>query len=1423
MLPNVRMPRVYTLAVAVLVIVASGAAANVPQVVVTRSDASGFGAAVSAPDFSSTAVTIAGGDFLKLEWADASVTGEIGTPAVPVVRRLFVAPTGATVTVNVTLGSATTTDLDAAGLPWRILPVQPPIEKLPGARERAAFQYNAAAYQAAPAATPRATVEELGIARGQRIFLLEVRPIEYNPVAHTVTLWSELNVDVQFTGGQAPASNLSPLPGLRQIVLNPDQLPSSGLRGTGNYLIIVASAYQSTIASFAAAKQAQGFTVSTWVPTSASNTVIKTYIQSLWGTGNAPDYILLVGDTDTIPHWVGGGEGTPSTDLQYGCMDGTSDWYPDIAIGRFPVRTTAQLTAIINKTLAYENGPLTDPGYLKRAVFMASEDNYTVSEGTHNWVITNYMIPNGITYDRLYSHTYSATTQQVSAAFNAGRFWGIYSGHGGNDYWADGPVFHQADVNALTNLGMYPVVYSFACVTGTYTDDECFMETWIRAANKAAIIAVGSSVNSYWTEDDVLERRLFDSIFDKEDAVPAEVGPVLNDAKMRFLSEMGTGATTRRYFEMYNIMGDPALRYPGSCSDAGTAALDRTMYGCQSAANITVVDCGLNTSDTVIDTVTVTLSSTREPAGEPVELTETSPDSAEFTGGIVLSTTNSPGVLWVAAGNTVTLTYVDADNGSGGTSVPVVVTAGVDCTPPQISNVRMSDTQARSAVVTFDSNEAVKGAVHYGLSCGDVSLTANGSGYSLAPTVGISGLTDNTTYFYTVEAEDEAGNVAASDNGGACYTFTTPEVPDFFTELFSGANDLDNFTLTFTPNGSNDFYAGCAESISSLPTDPTGGTALSFSPSADDGYATVTLSGAALVSLYGTTYSTFYPVTNGYLCFVHGETGYNETYADHFGGVPKISALFDDLNPGSGGSVTWKQLADRAAVTWLNVPEYNQSTTNTFQIEMFFDGKITISYLALAATDGLAGLSKGTGLDPDFLPTDLTTMGACGPQPPQAQNGSAGTAVATPVTVTLHGTDDGLPNPPGALSFGIASLPAHGSLTDPGAGVIGSVPTALTGNQVVYTPAPGYAGADSFTFTANDGGTPPEGGDSAPATVSLNVGGAAWNPVAYNGSASTAISLAVEVTLSGSDPNGDPLTYEIVSLPASGYLSDPGAGAITAVPYTLVSGGRVVTYQPPCGQALSDSFTFRVHDATAGSNVATVAVTVNASGARRVYHFPLDTNPGWTTQGAWAFGPPTGGGTHHLDPSAGYTGTNVYGYNLAGDYTNNLTAKYLTTTALNCANLTNTQLRFRRWLGVEKTDRATVEVSNNGTTWTTLWQNPTTANVSDAAWSQQVFDLTAYADGQATVYVRWGMGPTDGGVTFPGWNVDDVEVWAEVPLIASDFNGDGLVTLGDFAILNECLAGPEGGLAPACLCVDLDADGDVDLADFAEFQSVVTE
>ena len=161
-----------------------------------------------------------------------------------------------------------------------------------------------------------------------------------------------------------------------------------------------------------------------------------------------------------------------------------------------------------------------------------------------------------------------------------------------------------------------------------------------------------------------------------------------------------------------------------------------------------------------------------------------------------------------------------------------------------------------------------------------------------------------------------------------------------------------------------------------------------------------------------------------------------------------------------------------------------------------------------------------------------------------------------------------------------------------------------------------------------------------------------------------------------------------------------------------------------------------------------------------IYSFPLDSDPGWTTESDWAFGQPTGGGSYAGDPNSGYTGSYVYGYNLEGDYTDNLPVRWLTTNALDCSQLTNISLHFARWLGVESADydHANIEISTNGSTWSIVWEH-TGSSFSESAWSFQNYNLSPRGDGQSEVFFRWGMGSTDGSVTYPGWNIDDIEIW----------------------------------------------------------------
>lgn len=257
-----------------------------------------------------------------------------------------------------------------------------------------------------------------------------------------------------------------------------------------------------------------------------------------------------------------------------------------------------------------------------------------------------------------------------------------------------------------------------------------------------------------------------------------------------------------------------------------------------------------------------------------------------------------------------------------------------------------------------------------------------------------------------------------------------------------------------------------------------------------------------------------------------------------------------------------------------------------------------------------------------------------------------------------------------------------------------------------------------------------------------------------------------------------------------------------------------------------DGGTNVVHPRTAPAT-GTYAAGIN-TGDVVFFQDQLNTNPGWTTAGQWAFGQPTGGGSSNRDPVSGFTGSNVYGYNLNGDYPNNLPATYLTTAPIDCSGRTGVQLRYRRWLGVESNsafDEATIEASNNGVNWSVVWRaTDTGAAVSDASWQLHTVDLSAVADNQSSVRLRWGMGPTDGFVTYPGWNIDDVELVAfECTPVYGDHNGDTLVEATDFEAWVNCYAASLGGpVAPGCAIFDFDADNDLACDDWAAFQNAWT-
>jgi subtilisin family serine protease len=234
----------------------------------------------------------------------------------------------------------------------------------------------------------------------------------------------------------------------------------------------------------------------------------------------------------------------------------------------------------------------------------------------------------------------------------------------------------------------------------------------------------------------------------------------------------------------------------------------------------------------------------------------------------------------------------------------------------------------------------------------------------------------------------------------------------------------------------------------------------------------------------------------------------------------------------------------------------------------------------------------------------------------------------------------------------------------------------------------------------------------------------------------------LELTLSATNPMNAELDFFVGNLPEGAYYD---ADTLT------------VFWKPAADQAFhSYTFTFLVTDGIRQNSLShSVKVVMDA-----IYYANMDTDPEWQLDEGWAWGPPTSQGSWNGDPDSGYMGENVLGYALDGDYENNMAeARYATTGAINCEGFQNIWLSFRRWLGVESPyDYADVQVSNDGNNWVDLWTTGY-SHISDSLWQLVEYAVPAsVADNQPTVYFRWGIGPTDDSVTYPGWNIDDVQV-----------------------------------------------------------------
>ena len=554
-----------------------------PQVSVQDVNASGFWLkldfagfdAAPAEEWARHAAPLQGGDFERLSFKGSGSWGELGQPELPVLRKLALLPQRGGWRWEIA-------DADYVEMSGHIpAPLQEETLETPEGSVQPQFVFDENAYRQ-DRWFPENPVEldQPVVMRDWRLGRVNLFPIQYNPARGLLRVCRSLTVEVIFDGpGENPVEHrrtqksriFSQL--VKRSVLNPsEQLDEQGV--LGGYLFVTPPALQSTLQTqLVEWKKEKGFpcTVATTTQTGTTNSQIKAYIQNIYNTWPVPpDYLVLVGDTDSpynMPTYMYDGN---ATDLIYTLLEGT-DYFPEMLAGRISVDSETDLNVVCSKIRNYEKDPfMTSTTWFTRGL-MVYDYSGSLSCQTTKWNCRDLMLAHGYTTVEQVTNppTYYGATA-VNNAINTGVTLVNYRGYGMYSGWTP-PNYYSSDIYNLNNGWKLPVITSMVCGGGNFystSTDPVFGEVWIRAGSpttpKGAVSFTGpSSLYTHTKWNNCMDGGLYQGIF--EEGI-GDFGSALLRGKMELYYGMpnnqGSGGTSNSvecYFHIYNILGDPGL------------------------------------------------------------------------------------------------------------------------------------------------------------------------------------------------------------------------------------------------------------------------------------------------------------------------------------------------------------------------------------------------------------------------------------------------------------------------------------------------------------------------------------------------------------------------------------------------------------------------------------------------------------------------------------------------------------------------------------------------------------------------------------------------------------------------------------------------------------------------------------------------
>ena len=412
--------------------------------------------------------------------------------------------------------------------------------------------------------------------RGQTVVF---QPFQYNPIDGILRVHTNITISVK-ADGISTDNPLVRLPsknrGMREMeeiysrhFLNnvPTNERYTPLDENGAMLIICYGPFIDAMQPFIDWKIKKGMHVELYnVDDIGDAADIKTFVEDYY-YANGINFLLLVGDIAQVPSprfSEGAGSNSPS-DTYYGFIP-SQDYYPDVFVGRFPAETVSHVNTMVNRTISYERYPDIDDGswYIEGAGFASNEGPGDDGEydNEHMDIIRQKLLDyNYGDIEQVYDP--SGTIAEGEVAINDGLSIINYTGHGSNGSWGNGCPMNNTNVNSLTNTGMWPWIWSVACVNGEFHIGTCFAETWLRATDSngqptGAIATLMASVNQAWNPPMDGQDEMVDIFVESyENNIKRTFGGLSYNGCMEMNDNYGSQGDLETLY--WNTFGDPSF------------------------------------------------------------------------------------------------------------------------------------------------------------------------------------------------------------------------------------------------------------------------------------------------------------------------------------------------------------------------------------------------------------------------------------------------------------------------------------------------------------------------------------------------------------------------------------------------------------------------------------------------------------------------------------------------------------------------------------------------------------------------------------------------------------------------------------------------------------------------------------------------